>query len=406
MSKYRIGVDVGGTFTDALMIDDSNGEVFTWKVPSTPQDPSIGVMNSIPKKGVGILSNTQTFVHGTTIAENALIQRRGPRVGIIATKGQRDRIEIQRCNLLWSFDFYYRKPEPLVPRTLRKEVNERTSSDGTVLTSVDRVGLIRVAKELVDARVDAISILFLNSYANSHNEEAAGNIIRNEFPNVHVVTSSEVLPEILEYERFSATVLSAYLRPILEAYVDKMRVCLHEYGFRGDLMIMQANGGLMTSETAKKRSCLLIESGVAGGVVGTLEVCSRIGYKDIITFDMGGTTAKACLIRGGEPSINVENLKEGYPLNFPMIDIVSIGAGGGSLAWVDEQGGLHVGPQSAGAQPGPACYGNGGTEPTVTDAHVVLGTIDHGKFLGGDMKIYPELARQAVMKIAKQYDSN
>lgn len=404
MSNYRIGVDVGGTFTDALMIDDITGEISASKVPSTPHDPSIAVMNSIPKRTPEILESTQIFVHGTTIAENALIQRRGSRVGLIATKGQRDRIEIQRGNLEWEFDFYYSKPKPLVPRTLRKEVKERTASDGVVLIPVDKDELIKVAKELVDARVEAISVLFLNSYANSQNEQDAKNIIQREYPNTPVVTSSEVLPEMLEYERFSATVLSTYLRPIVEAYLEKMQSHLHTRGFRGDLMIMQANGGIMTPDTAKKRTCLLIESGVAGGVVGALDICGRIGFTDVITFDMGGTTAKACLIRGGAPSINTENLKERFPVNFPMIDMVSIGAGGGSIAWVDEQHGLHVGPRSAGADPGPACYGKGGTDPTVTDAHVVLGIIDPAKFLGGDMKIYPELANQAVMKIARHYD--
>lgn len=397
-----IGVDIGGTFTDIFLVEDGN--ISHRKVLTTSDDPSKAVKEFV-LKNTPRLSNCKAFVHGTTVATNAIIEQKYPLFGLITTRGHKDRIEIQRTNALQMYDFFYHKPKPLVPREFRMEVKERIKADGKVLDELSTEDVIKATSLLKEKGIDLIVICFLNSYLNPKHELEAKKIIKENFTDMQVVTSFETLPEILEYERFSTTVLNASLVPAVSSYVSSLEDFLIQRSLQGPFLIMLGNGGVAAAQTVKSKPGATFQSGPAGGVMGALYIGNLIGYKNLICFDMGGTSTDVSVIKEGEPATTTDYYIERRPFRFPFVDIISIGAGGGSLAWVDDGGGLHVGPQSAGADPGPACYELGGTEPTVTDAHVVLGRLPDGFVLGGDvLPVKKKSADKAVAKIANFYN--
>ena len=394
-----VGVDTGGTFTDLVYVNEGTGDAESVKVFSTRQDPSVAVSEAVEQLTVG-LSEVDLFIHGTTVATNAILERRGAAVGLLTTEGQFDRLELQRTNLTTLYDLFYRRPEHLVDRRLRREVCERLRADGSVYLPLDEEGVGEAVTELVEAGADVLAICFLNSYANPEHERRAKAIATELFPDIPAVTSSEILPEILEYERFSTTVISGYLTPMMERYLGNLERYLVEHGFRGGFRIMQGNGGLMDNATARARASTTLESGPAAGVTGAIKLANRIGIGDLITLDMGGTSTDVCLIRDGVAATTSDYFIDGLPMRQPLLDIVSVGAGGGSIAWIDEGGGLHVGPASAGASPGPAAYGRGGEHATVTDAHVVLGRLTPRYPLGGILEVDIDAAKAAVGRVA------
>jgi N-methylhydantoinase A len=401
----RIGIDIGGTFTDIVMIDEVSGDLTHDKVPSTPHDPSQAVLKYF-QEYEGSFADVRFIMHGTTVATNAVIEGKGARVGLITTVGHKDRLDIQRTNLEILYDLNYRKPVALVAWEFRREVAGRTLSDGTILTPLDETEVVEVAQDLIENNaVQVICVCFINSYANPKQEQQVKDIIKQSYPKLPVLTSSETLAEFLEYERFSTTVVSAFLMPEMDKYLERLEGFFAGKGLTKErFMLMQGNGGVTGSFFARQNAALTVESGPAGGIVASQYIGSLKGEKNLITFDMGGTSTDVCLIRDGEPHITVDYKVAGHAMRFPLIDIISIGAGGGSIAWIDEGGGLHVGPQSAGANPGPACYGVGGEEPTVSDAHAVLGRLSPEILLGNRIKIKLDLAEKACNKIASKYN--
>jgi N-methylhydantoinase A len=400
----RMGIDIGGTFTDIVIIDETTQELVQEKILTTAKDPTRAIVEYIDKKGLN-MEEVTFLVHGTTIATNAVVERRGAKLGLITTIGQKDRLDIQRTNLLAIYDLYYQKPQALIPRTLRREVEGRTLYDGTILTPINEEEVVKVARDLVeDNGVEGICICFLNSYVNPEQEQQVKKTIKKRFPEVYVVTSSETLAEVLEYERFSTTVINAFLMPEMDRYLARLEEFFSKRKLPKDrFMLMQGNGGIMSASLARELAAATVESGPAGGVIGSQYLANLQGESNIITLDMGGTTTDTCLIRGGQPSVTVDSKVAGHPMRFPLLDIYSIGAGGGSIAWIDDGGGLHVGPVSAGADPGPACYASGGAEPTVSDAHVILGRLHPECPLGGKVSVSYDLAKKAVDKIASHY---
>ena len=394
-----IGVDTGGTFTDLVWIDEENGRTKSVKVFSTRRDPSAAVMEAVGRVQTP-LDELGLFMHGTTVATNAVLERAGARVGLLTTAGQLDRLDLQRCNLTRLYDFFYTRPTPLVARSMRREVSERLRADGSVYKALDEEGVRQAVAELTEAGAEVIAVCFLNSYVNPSHEQQAAEVVRQVAPAMPVVLSSEILPEILEYERFSTTALSAYLTPVMTRYLTNLERSLTSSGFSGQFRVMQGNGGLMDNATARARAATTLESGPAAGVTGAVEIARRLGTGDLITLDMGGTSTDVCLVKDGLAATTADYTIDGLPMRQPLLDIVSVGAGGGSIAWIDEGGGLHVGPVSAGAEPGPACYGRGGREATVTDAHVVLGRLSPAHPLGGILTVDGEAAHDAVAKIA------
>ena len=394
-----IGVDTGGTFTDLVYVNEETGEAESVKVFSTRRDPSRAISEAIERLTVG-LSEVDLFIHGTTVATNAILERRGAAVGLLTTTGQLDRLELQRTNLTTLYDLFYRRPQHLVERRLRREISERLRADGSVHVPLDEEGVSKAVTELVQAGAEVVAVCFLNSYANPEHELRAKKIASELFPDVPVVTSSEILPEILEYERFSTTVISSYLTPMMERYLGNLEQYLVTRGFRGEFRIMQGNGGLMDNSTARARASTTLESGPAAGVTGAIELMRKLGIGDLITLDMGGTSTDVSLIQGSVAATTSDYFIDGLPMRQPLLDIVSVGAGGGSIAWIDEGGGLHVGPASAGASPGPAAYGRGGEHATVTDAHVVLGRITPRFPLGGILEVDFDAALAAVGRVA------
>ncbi len=399
----RIGIDIGGTFTDIVILDDTTGKLECKKVLSTPRDPSRAVAtffdNEMPD-----LANVTWLVHGTTVATNAVIERRGARLGLITTQGQRDRLDIQRTNLLRLYDIFYQKPEPLIPKYLRKEVGERIMADGSILSPLSEAEILAASEELVRQGVEGICVCFLNSYVNPAHELQAKEIIQRRWPEIYVTTSFETHAEVLEYERFSTTVVNAFLTPIMDKYLRRMEQYLEQKGLAPQrFVVMQGNGGVASSKAARRLAAATVESGPAGGVSGSQYIGDLIGERDLITFDMGGTSSDVCLVRDGFPSMTAEYKIAGHPMKIPLVDIYSVGAGGGSIAWIDEGGGLHVGPLSAGSDPGPACYGLGGDQPTVSDAHTVLGRLIPEFPLGGRLTLRKDLAEKAIGKIASYY---
>jgi N-methylhydantoinase A len=399
---HVIGVDIGGTFTDFMLLDQVSGQIYSDKVLSTKNDPSQAVINYFSSKQ-SILETTDFFIHGTTVATNAVVEGKGAKIGLLVTKGQLDRIEIQRTNLTELYNFFYKKPKPLVTRRFRREINERVNGKGELLSPINEHEVIEKTKELLDLGIEIIVISYLNSYANDINEITTKNIIKENFSHIPTICSSEVLPEILEYERASTTLIGAFSAPIMNDYLNRLETGLIANGLKGKLLIMQGNGGIMTTDVARQNPVTTLSSGPAAGVIGSAYLASICGHDKIITLDVGGTSTDVSLIKQGEPEVTLEYQLDRRPMRCPLIDIQSIGAGGGSIAWVDEGGGLHVGPQSAGSDPGPACYGLGGKEPTISDAHALLGRLSNERPLGGKIKIQETLSKEAISIIANYY---
>ena len=403
MGNYRIAVDTGGTFTDVIMLDSDNGQITTVKVPSTPANPDEAVIQGVLAMDVP-LASLAFLGHGTTVAINTLVQRKGATVGLLTTRGFRDVLEIQRTNRPDMYNLFFRKPTPLVSRNLRIEINERISADGTVQSLLDFGELRRAVESLVAQGIRTLAICFLNSYINPVHEEMAAHYIRTHFPDMLVTASVEIAKEWREYERTSTAVLNAYLAPSVRRYLSRLDDEMQQEGYGGRVLITRSDGGLTLSRTAAQQPAVMLMSGPAGGVLGAAEYGRAAGFPNVITFDIGGTTCDVSLIREGQPLLVRDRLVDGYPVLAPFIDIYSIGAGGGTIGWADAAGMLRVGPQSAGALPGPACYGRGGELPTITDAYVVLGWIEPSEFLGGKMPLQPDLAQQAVARLAQQVE--
>jgi N-methylhydantoinase A len=410
--RYRLGIDIGGTFTDLVLLDEAERKIQIGKLLTTPKDLSQGVLfifeRMLQEKGINP-RQIQTAIHGTTVATNAMIERKGAKTGLLTTRGFQDTLEIGRELRYDLYDIYITMPEPLVPRHLRKEINERVDKDGNILTPLDPSEVQEVVEDLINDGVEALAISFIHAYAHPQHEKQALERIQKIFPALPVSISSEVACEIREYERTSTTVANAYLQPLMESYLENIESGLHQEGYQGRLFIMLSNGGISSVETAKRFPVRLVESGPAAGALAGTFLGNLIKEKNLISLDMGGTTAKACIIKNGRPNLanefeaaRVHRFKKGsgLPLRIPSLELIEIGAGGGSIAYLDGLGLLKVGPESAGAEPGPACYGRGGTEPTVTDADLLLGFLNEEYFLGGEMKLDRSAAIQAIRKIA------
>ena len=404
----RIGVDIGGTFTDLVWVDDATGAVKVGKLLTTPKDPSQaveqGVVTLLADAG-GAAAEVRSVIHGTTLATNALIERKGARTGLLTTAGFRDAVEIGHEGRYDMYDIFIDSPAPLVPRHLRLEVTERMAADGRVLVPLDDGSARAAIARLRDAGAEAIAICLLHAYRNPVHERALEQLCAELAPGVPVSTSSEVVPEIREYERTSTTCGNVYVMPLMARYLDDLERKLHDLGIPGHFYIMLSSGGVATPATAKRVPIRLVESGPAAGALAAARMARELGEPKLLSFDMGGTTAKACVIDKGEPLLarefevaRADRFKKGsgLPVRVPCIEMIEIGAGGGSLARVDRMGLLKVGPDSAGADPGPACYASGGQVPTVTDADLLLGYLDPGFFLGGRMRLDVEAARRAV----------
>ncbi len=381
-SGFLIGVDVGGTFTDIFLLDPATGRAEVVKVPTSRPDQSAGFLAGIGQQ-VADLGGVASVVHGTTTGTNALLERKGAKIGVITTRGFRDVLEMRRRDRprTWGLrgDF-----TPVVPRDLRLEVPERTLADGTIHTPVDLDALRAAARILLDQGCLAVAVLFVNSYANPANEQAAVAALRAIWPNPHVASSSEILPEIREFERFSTTALNAYLQPEVSGYLGRLETALKGKGFAGEFLIVQSNGGVMAVDTAYRLPIRTALSGPAAGVIAAAYIAKTAGFSDVITGDMGGTSFDVALIADGQATLMAQtSIDFGLVVRAPMIEITTIGAGGGSIAWVDKGGLLNIGPESAGSDPGPVAYGRGNTRPTVTDANIVLGRIDPDRPIGG-----------------------
>jgi N-methylhydantoinase A len=401
---WRVGVDSGGTFTDVCLVDEASGDVRVWKVPSTPDDPSLaiagGVVEGLREAARGIAAEVSYFGHGTTVATNTLIQHRGAPTGLITTAGFRDLAEIGRQRRPHLYDLQADKPPLLVPRRLRLEVRERLRHDGRVEQPLDEAQVRAAVRHLRAAGTRAVAVCFLYSYVDGRHERRVRRILEEEFPEAFVTCSHEVAPEFREYERLSTVLVNAYLGPVMAGYLAGLGPRLAATGIRVTPHITQSNGGVMSFDTARAQPVRTVLSGPATGVVGGLEAGRRAGFRDLITFDMGGTSTDVSLIEDGRPKLAGELDVHGYPLKTPALDVHTVGAGGGSVASVDAGGLLKVGPRSAGAVPGPVCYGLGNEEPTVTDANVVLRTLNPRHLLGGRMAIDRERAHGAIAKLA------
>jgi N-methylhydantoinase A len=400
---YRLGTDVGGTFTDGVLLDESTGEIKVSKVSSTPKNPAVGTVQSMERFGVP-LQDVTFLVHGTTVVINALIESKGAKTALITTKGFRDVLEIGRSNRIEMYNALYSRPRSLIPRYLCFEISERTLADGTVFTPLETGELEGIVKKMKGEKVESIAVCLLNAYANPKHEVEIGRILKKKIPEATVSLSHLITRRYYEYERTSTTVQNAYVMPVVQRYLRSLEVEVKSRRFESVLQIMQSNGGIMTSDVAREMPIAMVESGPSAGAIGGAQLASLLGYKNVITYDMGGTTAKSAIIREGLPETTEQYLVEGRPILLPVVDMREIGAGGGSIAWIDEAGALHVGPQSSGAEPGPACYMRGGKEPTVTDANLELAILDPDYFLGGKMEISPKLGREAIKKIADYFD--
>ncbi len=411
---YRLGIDIGGTFTDATLLNEETGELRIGKVSTTPRDPSIGFLEAtqrILRANNVTPSDVRYVVHATTVATNAIIEGTVAPTAFITTDGFRDMLEIRRQIRPSLYDLQFEKPRPLVPRYWCFGVPERLDYRGQVLTPLDERAVREVAERLRHEPIEAIAVCTLHSYINPMHEKQIGEILSEVLPNTIISLSSEVAPEIREYYRASTTVINASIRPVVSRYLQNIETRLHEMGLRAELLVMQSSGGVFTFAAAREKPVFMVESGPAAGVIAAAYLGETIGHRNVISFDMGGTTAKAGLIENGKPKVTKEYevgataqagsgraRGSGYPIRTPVIDLVEIGAGGGSIAWVDSGGALRVGPRSAGADPGPVCYGKGGTEPTVTDANLVLGRLNPEYFLGGEIKLAVERARSAIQE--------
>ncbi|MFQ5666909.1 MAG: hydantoinase/oxoprolinase family protein [Candidatus Binatia bacterium] len=405
----RIGCDIGGTFTDLVVLDTAGEALHTAKVLTTPDDPARAAIDGLraicAAHGIALDGEVQHLIHGTTLVINTLIQRTGAKTALLVTEGFRDFLEVGRGSRYDNYDINIDMPQPLLPRRWRRGIRERIDAQGVVCTKLDERQARRVVRELVADGVEAIAVCFLHSFRNPIHERRMQALIRKAAPGVGVTLSSELIPEIREYERASTTVANAFALPATRRYLAAMRTQLDELGFTGDLLIMLSHGGTTTPEVAGEFPIRILDSGPAAGAVLAASVGEALGEPHVLSFDMGGTTAKSCLIDDGKPSVTKEfeiarmarfKKGSGLPINLPVIEMLEIGAGGGSIARIDEMGLLTVGPLSAGADPGPACYGRGGTLPTVTDADLLLGYLDPDYFLGGSMRLDQSAAVAAV----------
>ena len=401
---YSVAVDIGGTFTDLVAYDeDSRAVVFT-KSPTTYDNFVAGVLDCFAKAKLD--PGAASFVnHGTTLVINALIQRKGARAALVTTRGFRDVLEIARGNRPDPFDLHYRRDDPLIPRVLRFEVDERIGSKGEIIVPLNTGALPALADKLKSLGVEAVAVFFMNSYANPQHEEQAAEMLRRLLPDTYVTCSTELTREWYEYERTSTVAANAYVGPQVSTYVRRLEGDLGAKGFGGSLFMMGSNGGLLSVDRTCRQPVGLVESGPIGGCIGAAAYADALGCKNVIAFDMGGTTAKCALVENGRFSVDSIYYAGGYVKGFPIkssvINIVEVGSGGGSIAWLDAQQRLHVGPQSAGSAPGPACYGRGGREPTVTDANLVLGRLNAARFLGGEFALDAGAARAALQHIAE-----
>jgi N-methylhydantoinase A len=402
---WRIGIDSGGTFTDVCLFEDATGMVAVWKVPSTPDDPSRaiarGTQEGVERVGASP-ADIAYFGHGTTVGTNALIQHRGVRTGLITTEGFRDLIEIGRQKRPDLYDLQADKAPPLVTRDLRFGVLERVRHDGTVETPLDEEAVRQAARALKMEGVKAVAIGFLYGFVRPEHEEAAKRIVTEEFPEAFICASHEVAPEFREYERISTAVVNAYLGPVMQGYIRRLADRLKELGLKAVPHLTQSNGGVIGFDMAARLPVRTVLSGPSTGVVAAQAIGAMIGIPSLITFDMGGTSSDVALLDDGEAKLASEANVHGYPIKAPMLDIHTVGAGGGSLAAIDSGGLLKVGPRSAGADPGPVCYGRGATEPAVTDANVVLQTLNPTHLLGGRMPIDQSLSKQAIGQLADE----
>ncbi len=399
---YKIGIDVGGTFTDFLLTsEDGSSEIY--KVLSTPEDPSIGLMNGLSEMAKAkdtslrkFIKDVTAIVHGTTVTTNAVLTRRGAKTGLLTTKGLRDALEMRRGIREEQYNNRYTNVEPLVPRYLRFPVEERLDYKGDVVTALKKSDVLDAVKLFKKEGVEAIAICFMNSFANDQHESQTEKIIREYFPDSYLTVSSEFLPSIRFYDRISTTVLNSYVGPILKGYLTSLIEKMRDTGFEGVLLIMQSNGGVVSPQIAMEKAAATLLSGPAAGPVAGIEYTSIQGYDDCLTIDMGGTSFDAALIKDKTPLVTTEGEIERLRLALPMLGIVTIGAGGGSIGWVDEGGLLRMGPQSAGSKPGPACYDLGGELPTCTDADLLLGYLDKDFFAGGKIPLNFDRAEKAI----------
>ena len=400
---WRIGVDSGGTFTDVCLFDDETGRVAVWKVPSTPADPSEGIASGV-EQGVAQVGATHAevsyFGHGTTVATNALIQHKGARTGLITTGGFRDLLEIGRQKRPDLYDMQADKPPTLVSRDLRLEVPERMHHEGTVEIPLDEAAFRTAVRTLRAAGVDAVAVCFLYGFIQTAHEQSAARILAEEFPEAFASISHQVAPEFREFERLSTTVVNAYLGPVMRRYIARLAERLKRLGVTATPHLTQSNGGVIGFDQAARLPVRTVLSGPSTGVVGAQAIGRLTGLNDLITFDMGGTSTDVALLEGGHCRLTGEAMVHGYPIKAPMLDIHTVGAGGGSIAFIDNGGLLKVGPRSAGADPGPVCYGLGNGEATVTDANVVLGTLNPAFLLGGRMAVRRDLAVAAIDRLA------
>ncbi len=409
MGNLRVGVDIGGTFTDIVFLAP-DGQLHTKKVSSSVDNYAHAIAGGLREvfADTGLSgADVEEIRHGTTVASNAILEHKGALTGLITTKGFRDVLEIRNLRMPRLYDLHWEKPPPLVERYLRHVVDERVSVDGEVLTALDPLDAEATVDSLLAEGVEAIAVCLLNSFANPAHEQSLKEIIQAKAPELPCCISFDVLPEIKEYERTSTTVINAYILPVVARYLTQLRADLNDASITSPLLLMQSNGGLTTSEVAARLPANIIESGPAAGVVGAQALAAKIGLANVITLDMGGTTAKAALIEGGEVTRSQEYqvgggimlgsrllTGAGYMLKIPSIDLAEVGAGGGSKVWIDAAGSLRVGPESAGAEPGPVCYDSGGEDPTITDASLILGYLNPSHLIGGDLKLNAEKARE------------
>jgi N-methylhydantoinase A len=399
-----LAIDIGGTFTDLAAVDRRDGSLILAKVGTTPTRLQQGVLSALERSELPP-GDVGAFVHGSTVVINAVTERRGARTALLTTEGFRDVLEIGRANRPDLYNLSYRKPRPFVPRRLRFEVPERISHTGMVLVPLDEAAVESVAQRLRALEVDAVAICFLHAWTNQEHERRAAQLLSKILPDVEIVASHEVSMQWREYERTSTAVLSAYVKPTVAAYLEGLRSGLRDVGIASPMYAMRSSGGVSSFARALEAPISLLESGPVAGVTAAAELGRRLGVEDVLTLDIGGTTAKTSAVRGGRVPIETLHHVErtptsaGYPIQAPVVEIVEIGAGGGSIASVDEAGGLHVGPRSAGAEPGPACYGHGGEEPTLTDANLVAGRLDPEYFLGGTMRLDVDAAHRSLGRL-------
>src|ERR1051326_1469633 len=413
MTAYRVGLDIGGTFTDFVLYDRARRRISLHKCLTTPADPSVAALSGLGELAaqVGIaIADIGEIIHGTTLVTNAIIERGGAAVGLLTTQGFRDVLEMGSEQRYDIYDLFLKFPAPLVPRRRRLEIPERMDARGRVVTPLDVDAVRAAARQLVHEGVEAVAVCFLHAYRNPAHERAAADLLRGEIPHLAVSLSCEVVAELREYPRAVTTCANAYVQPLTANYLARFERELAGRGFRGRLNLMHSAGGLISPSAARAFPIRLIESGPAGGGLATALFGTRVEKNDVLAFDMGGTTAKSCLVEGGRIEVaammeaaRVHRFKRGsgLPIKVPVIDMIETGAGGGSIAEIDEVGLLRVGPRSAGADPGPACYGRGGAEPTVTDANLVLGYYDPAFFLGGRMALDRRAALKAVTRIGE-----